>query len=456
MSDLQQERSKMLGTMPMNQLVPKVSLPIMISMLVQALYNIVDSIFVAMYSPDAFTAVNFAFPLQMLLIAVSTGMGAGINSLISRRLGEKRLDAAQDAAKHGLFVEGCGWLLFVLVGLFVAQPILRLFTSDEVVLDYGTTYLRIVTIASIGLFMSICFERMMQSTGNTTLSMATQLTGAVVNIILDPIMIFTCGMGIAGAAWATVIGQFSSMTLGFFLNQRFNQELRLRGGKFHLNGYVLRDILVVGLPSTVMQAISSLCNFCMNWILTPFGDTAVNVLGAYFKLQSFVFMPVFGLTNGMVPIVGYNFGARHRKRVYECVRVSLKIALCIMGVGMLVFLVAPQLLLALFDKTETHAITEAGSVALRIISSHFLLAAAGITLSTVFQAVGKGVYSLIMSLCRQLIVLVPAAFLLSKLGLNAIWWAFPIAEGVSLMVCLILYARCDRELLRPLDDPAKS
>ncbi len=455
MSDLQQERSKMLGTMPMNQLVPKVSLPIMISMLVQALYNIVDSIFVAMYSHDAFTAVNFAFPLQMLLIAVSTGMGAGINSLISRRLGEKRADAAQDAAKHGLLVEGCGWLLFVLVGLFAVRPFLRMFTSDPVVLDYGTTYLRIVTIASIGLFMSICFERMMQSTGNTTLSMATQLTGAITNIILDPVMIFACNLGIAGAAWATVIGQLSSMTLGFFLNQRFNRELRLRRGKFRPNAYVLRDILVVGLPSTVMQAISSVCNFCMNWILTPFGTTAVNVLGAYFKLQSFVFMPVFGLTNGMVPIVGYNFGARCRKRVYECVRVSLKIALCIMGVGMLVFLLAPQVLLALFDKTETHEIIAAGTVALRIISTHFLLAAAGITLSTVFQAVGKGVYSLIMSLCRQLIVLVPAALLLSKLGLNAIWWAFPIAEGVSLTVCLILYARCDRKLLRPLDDPAK-
>lgn len=446
------ERSRMLGTMEMRKLVPTVSVPIMVSMLVQALYNIVDGIFVGQYSPDALTAVNLAMPMQMLMIAVSTGMGTGINSLISRRLGEKRPHDARDAARHGILIEVVGWLLFVIVGLFFARAYIGMTNPKAEVLEMGTLYLRIVCTLSLGQFMSICFERMMQATGNTTLSMITQLSGAVTNIILDPILIFSCQMGIAGAAVATVIGQVVSCTVGFVLNQWKNRELRLTHEGFRFDWKTVQNILVVGIPSTIMQAISSVCTTLMNMILAGFGDIYVNVLGVYFKLQSFVFMPVFGLCNGMVPIVGYNFGAQKKKRVYECVRVCLVYALVIMAVGALLFLAVPNLLMMPFDSSADKALTAEGCVALRIICSHFLIAAAGITLSTVFQAVSRGTYSLIMSLCRQLIVLLPAAWALSLIGPNAIWWAFPIAEIVSLTVCLLLYRKCDRELIAPLPE----
>ena len=470
------ERSRMLGTMEMRKLVPTVSVPIMVSMLVQALYNIVDGIFVGQYLPDALTAVNLAMPMQMLMIAVSTGMGTGINSLISRRLGEKRphddrhlgagdyvlgaegpvLVAFEHADgrgdRHGILIEVVGWLLFVIVGLFFARMYIGMTNPKAEVLEMGTLYLRIVCTLSLGQFMSICFERMMQATGNTTLSMITQLSGAVTNIILDPILIFSCQMGIAGAAIATVIGQVVSCTVGFVLNQWKNRELRLTHEGFRFDWKTVQNILVVGIPSTIMQAISSVCTTLMNMILAGFGDIYVNVLGVYFKLQSFVFMPVFGLCNGMVPIVGYNFGAQKKKRVYECVRVCLVYALVIMAVGALLFLAVPNLLMMPFDSSADKALTAEGCVALRIICSHFLIAAAGITLSTVFQAVGRGTYSLIMSLCRQLIVLLPAAWALSLIGPNAIWWAFPIAEIVSLTICLLLYRKCDRELIAPLPE----
>ena len=441
----------MLGEMPMHRLVPTVSVPIMISMLVQALYNIVDSYFVAQYADTALSAVNLAYPLQMLMIALSVGMGTGLNSVISRRLGEQNGQEARRSAMNGLFVEGCGWLLFVLVGLFVSRPFIAAFTDDAALIQQGTTYLTIVCTCSFGLFGSITMERLLQASGNTKDSMLTQLTGAVVNIALDPVFIFVLDMGVAGAAVATVIGQIASMLLGFFLNQTRNAELRLKWDHFRPNMSIIRSIFVVGFPATVAQAISSVLNVAMNALLMGFSAAAMNVLGVYFKLQSFIFMPVFGLTNGMVPIVGYNYGARSRKRVFECVKVSLVWAMTIMFLGMVLFLTVPEFLMGLFDKTADGEIVRIGSVALRIISSHFLLAAAGITLSTVFQAVGKGGYSLIMSLCRQLVVLLPAAWLLSKISLNAVWWAFLIAEAVSLTICLILFVRCDRRLLRPLD-----
>ena len=447
---MQQEKSRILGEMPMKKLVPTVSVPIMISMLVQALYNIVDGIFVSQYSQEALGAVNLAMPLQMLMIALSTGMGTGINSLISRRLGEKNPAEARLAAKNGIFIECCGWLLFVVVGLCLARPFMSAFTDDAYLITEGTTYLTIVCVFSIGLFVSITMERMLQASGNTKASMLTQLAGAVTNIILDPVFIFVFDMGVAGAAIATVIGQWVGMILGFILNQKTNPELRLSWDRFRPQMHIMKPIFVVGLPSTVMQAISSLLNVLLNMILMGFGTTAMNVLGVYFKLQSFVFMPVFGLSNGMVPIVGYNYGARNRKRVYECIRVCLILAAVIMLAGMLAFLLMPQLLLGMFDSSEDGSLIALGEVALRTICLCFLPAAAGITLSTVFQAVGKGVYSLIMSLSRQLIVLLPAAWLLSKISLNAVWWAFPIAEVVSLAVCLFLFVRCDRKLLRPL------
>lgn len=446
-----QERSKMLGTMHMGRLVPKVSIPIMISMLVQALYNVVDGIFVARYSADSFTAVSLVFPIQMLMIAVGTGLGVGINSLVSRRLGEGRAEAARDAARNGIFLELCGGLLFCLFGILGARSFMHVFTEDQHLQALGGQYLTIVTVFSFGLLLSMVFERLMQSTGNTTLSMTTQLAGAVTNIILDPIMIFTLDMGVAGAAWATVIGQWVSMSLGLFLNQTRNRELKIHLKGFRPDGGTVKEILAVGFPSIIMQAISSVMNVGMNMILLGFGNTAVNVLGVYFKLQSFIFMPVFGLGNGLVAIVGYNYGARQRERVYAAIRVALTIALGIMGVGLLLFMTVPQVLLSLFESGDAGDLRVMGQAALRTISLSFLMAAIGIIVTVVFQAVGKGVYSLIMSLCRQLIVLLPAAYLLSRTGsVSAVWWAFPIAELVSLTICLLLFRKVDREMLKKL------
>ena len=455
----QQERSKMLGSMKMTSLVPKVSVPIMISMLVQALYNVVDSMFVAKYDPDALTAVSLAYPIQVLMIAVSTGLGVGINSLISRRLGEKRVEDARDAAKNGFFLLLLGYLLFLIFGLFFDGLFFRMSTKDETLRALGETYTGIVTIFSFGLFFSIGFERLVQATGNTMLSMIMQLVGAITNIILDPIMIFGyCGcpeMGIAGAAIATVIGQMFSMVLGFILNQTKNPELRLSFRRFRPKGETMKNILTVGFPSIIVQSISSVMSMLFNLILMPFGNAAVSVLGVYFKLQSFVFMPVFGLSNGLVAIVGYNYGARLKKRVYESVKVALVYAIVIMAAGMALFMAIPNVLMGLFDKTADGSVCAIGAPALRIISTHFILAAIGITLSTVFQAIGKGFYSLIMSLCRQLIVLIPVAWLLSRAGLETTWWAFPIAEVVSLTICLLLYRKVDREILSRLDEPAE-
>ena len=464
MSKTTSERSRMLGTMPMMQLVPKISIPIMISMLVQALYNVVDSIFVARFDANALTAVSLAMPVQMLMIAVSVGLATGVNSLISRRLGEKRSEEARTAAWNGLFLELCGFAAFLIFGLFFTKPVFDSLSGGleegirDVIRGYGYQYLGTVTVFSIGLMTSVIFERMMQSTGNTMLSMITQLSGAVTNLVLDPIMIFGMlgcpRLGALGAAIATVIGQWVSMTVGFCINQTKNQELRLRLSEFHVHGRTIQEILAVGIPSTVMQAISSVMNIIFNMILMPYGAVAVNVLGVYFKLQSFVFMPVFGLSNGMVAIVGYNYGARQRKRVYESIRVVLIYALAILGIGMLAFLLIPETLLSLFEQEGGDAaLTSMGIPALRTICMCFLMAGGGITLSTVFQAVGKGSYSLIISLCRQLLVLIPSAWMLSELthDVNSVWWSFVIAECVSLVISILFFRRVDRTMLRRLD-----
>ena len=468
----QSERSRMLGEMPMKQLVPKVSLPIMVSMIVQALYNVVDSIFVARYNPNALTAVSLAYPVQMLMIALSVGMGVGISSLLSRKLGAGQRSEARRAAWNGLLIEGAGTLLFMILGLFLAPSLLSMLVSDnlqnaESIREMGTTYLSIVTTFSQGVFMAVLFERMLQATGNTVNSMMTQLAGAVTNIILDPIMIFGLlgfpSLGIAGAAVATVIGQFVSAGLGFFLNQKKNPELRLDPADFTVDSGLLSGILVVGLPSTVMQAIGSVMNVGMNGLLSSFeqGNAAVNVLNVYFKLQSFVFMPVFGLGSGMIAIVGYNYGARNRQRIYEAIRVALTWAACILLAGMLLFQLAPEMLMGIFDSEAEPEVArqmrDMGVVALRTISWCFVPAAVGITLSNVFQAVGRGMYSMIISICRQLLVLLPAAFLLKALfgTVDSVWWCFVIAEGISLVLCLLMYRRCDRTMIRPLDEPAK-
>lgn len=456
----------MLGTMPMSRLIPKISVPIMFSMLIQALYNVVDSIFVSRYDPNALTAVSFAYPVQMLMIALSVGMGVGMNSLISRMLGQRKSDQARRAAWNGILVEFCAFLIMLVIGVFFARICMDRFVSENLqdaasIRQMGTTYLRTVTTFSFGLFMSISMERMLQSTGNTVLSMLTQLSGAVTNIILDPIMIFGLlgvpSMGILGAAVATVAGQFVSMTLGFILNQTKNRELRLRLSEFRPDAGILRGILSVGLPSTVMQAIGSVMTVGMNGILSGFaeGNAAVNVLNVYFKLQSFVFMPVFGLGSGMVAIVGYNFGAGNRQRVYDAVKTALRYAVTILAVGTVIFHLLPGVLMSLFVSGEGTEVTASmqtlGVKALRTISLHFVTAAVGITLGNVFQALGKGLYSLIVSLCRQLVVLLPVAWLLSRTGnVNAVWWSFLAAEGASLVITLLFYRRVDRTMLRDL------
>ena len=458
-----QDRSAMLGTMKMTRLIPKISIPIMASMLIQALYNIVDSIFVSRFDPNGLTAVSLAFPFQMLMIALSTGMGTGINSLVSRRLGERQPREARQAAWNGLLVEGVGSLLFILFGLLLAGPVMRLVVSDKLmdytsILSMGTDYLSVVTLFSTGLFMAIYFERLLQATGNTVLSMITQMAGAITNIVLDPILIFGYlgfrPMGVLGAAIATVIGQWLSALLGFIFNQRKNPELRLNPKDFIILRRDLSGILAVGIPSTIMQAIGSVMNVGMNAILSGFeqSNAALNVMSVYFKLQSFIFMPVFGLSTGIIAILAYNYGARNKERIYSCIKTALIWACVIMLIGTLIFMLFPEQLMSIFESDAnpelTSQMTDIGAVAMRIISSSFIMAAIGITLSTVFQAVGKGVYSMVVSICRQLVVLLPAAWLLARLtgSVYAVWWCFPIAEIAALIISIYYSRKCDREL----------
>ena len=461
------DRSEILGTLPMTRLVPKVSIPIMFSMLIQALYNVVDSIFVSRFDPNGLTAVSLAMPFQMLMIALSTGMGTGINSLLSRRLGERDTDGAKRGAWNGMFIEVLGSGLFILFGTFLAGATMRLVVSDnlanaESIFSMGTDYLSIVTTFSMGLFIAIYFERMLQATGNSVLSMITQLCGAVTNIILDPIMIFGLlgcpKMGVSGAAIATVAGQVVSAILGFILNQKKNTELRLSRRFLRINRHDLSGIVSVGFPSTIMASIGSVMNIGMNSILSGFAQSnaALNVMSVYFKLQSFIFMPVFGLSNGIIAIIAYNYGARIKERVYSCIKVALIWACTIMLVGTLVFMIFPGALMSIFESEAeaeiTAQMTDIGVVAMRIISSSFLLAAIGITLSTVFQAVSRGIYSMIISICRQLAILLPVAWLIARLtgDVKAVWWCFPIAELAALALSLYYYRKCDREMLSKL------
>ncbi len=496
----QDERSRMLGTMKMTRLIPKVSVPIMISMTVQAAYNVVDSIYISRYDPDGLTAVSLAYPFQMLMIALSVGMGTGIASLVSRKLGEGRRDEARKASWNGLLIEAAGWLLFALVGLLLAPVLVGLVVNGETLVNaagirqMSETYLSIVTTFSLGLFMSVLVERLLQATGNTMLSMITQICGAVTNIILDPIFIFNLNMGVKGAAIATVIGQFTSAGVGFVLNQTRNKELRLSLKDFGISWPSIRGIVAVGIPSAVMQAIGSVMNVGLNAILSGFaevGNAAVNVLNVYFKLQSFIFMPCFGLGSGMIAIVGYNYGARAKERVYEAIKVALRYAMIIMLVGTLIFQVFPDTLMSVFDSGEAAPVTETataddlpgdetapavtageaagddesaqkrqvaaqmremGPAALQTISLCFIMAAIGITLSNVFQALGKGMYSMILSICRQLAVLLPSALLLKIIfgTVDAVWWAFLIAEGVSCVLCLLMYRKIRRDVLENL------
>ena len=447
------EPENIMGTMDVNPLLIKLSIPMMISMLVQALYNVVDSIFVARVSENALTAVSLAFSLQNLMFAVGIGTGVGVNALLSKSLGEKNQYRANKTAENGLFLALCSYLVFLVLGLTVVRPYFYAQTADADIAEQGIRYLTICCVLSLGMFMQVMNEKLLAATSRTTLSMISQLVGAVVNIILDPIFIFGyCGealSGTTGAALATVIGQFCGAGVSFYLNLRKNPDIQLDFKGFRPSAEAIKRIYVVGLPSIAMQCVGSVMTFLMNQILMAFTATAVAVFGVYFKLQSFVFMPIFGMNNGMVPIISYNYGARKPERVKKTIRLAVFYAECIMLVGFCIFQFLPDKLLGLFAASD--AMLAIGIPALRIICPHFLLAGAGIVLSSVFQALGNGVFSLTVSICRQLVVLIPAAWLLSRTGeVNMVWWSFIIAEVVSLTLSLIFMARINRTVIVPL------
>ncbi len=438
MSELQENK---MGVMPIKRLVLSMSLPMMISMLVQALYNVVDSYFVAKVSENALAAVGMAFPFQNLMIAVSVGTGVGVNALLSRSLGAKDYETANRAAENGVFLAVLSTILFSVVGVVFARPFFLAQNSDPDIVAKGVSYLTICAGLSFGLFLEVMFERLLQSTGRTFYTMITQGVGAVINIIMDPILIFGIGpfpeMGVAGAAAATVLGQIVAALLAIYFNMARNPEIQPRLLGFRPKGAVIGRIYSVGIPTIVLNSISSIMTFGMNLILgTISTSTAVAVFNVYFKLQSFVFMPVFGLNNGMVPIVSYNFGAKKRRRMVETVRFSAALAVGIMLVGLAIVQLFAAPILGLFEASaEMLAI---GVPALRIISLCFTFAGFNIVCSSTFQALGNGVLSMIMSIVRQLVVLLPAAYLLSLTGqVTAVWWAFPIAEIASLILCLV-------------------
>lgn len=446
-----------MGVQPIAPLLLGMALPMMVSMLVQALYNVVDSIYVSRLSEAALTAVSLAFPVQSLMIAVGVGTGVGVNALLSRSLGEKRYEQADRAAGSGLFLALCSMAVFVVFGLLGAGAFFRTQTTDPEILAGGTSYLFIVTVFSQGLFVQVMLEKLLTSTGKTFYSMLLQLAGAVINIILDPILIFGWlgmpKMGVAGAAAATVIGQWSAMFLGLWFNRTKNTEITVSLKGLRPHWPTIRMIYAVGLPSIAMQSIGSVMTLCMNTILMSFTSTAAAVFGVYFKLQSFVFMPVFGLNNGMVPIISYNYGARKPGRMLKTMWLSMAYATGIMIAGFAVFQLFPDALLGLFDASPE--MLEIGRHALRRISFSFLLAGACIIAGSVFQALGRGMLSLWVSVGRQLLALIPLAWLFSLTGrLDMVWFAFPCAELVSLTLSVIFLLRVHRQIIAPMLAPA--
>lgn len=446
-----------MGYMPVGKLVFNISLPIMISMLVQAMYNVVDSIFVAMLSENALTAVSLAFPLQTLLIAVGAGTGVGMNALLSKSLGEKDPRKATSVARNVAFLYVLSALLFLVLGMTIVKPFFQsqIGSADPQIMEYGVTYLTIVLSCSFGIFGQFYFERLLTSTGKTTYTMLSQMTGAITNIILDPILIFGLlglpKMGVAGAALATVIGQIFGALMGCYFHFKHNHEVKLDFRGFRPNGKLIWNVYQIAIPSIIMQSIGSIMTYSMNLILIGFSATATAVFGVYFKLQSFFFMPVFGLNNGLTPIIAYSYGARQRKRMIKAMKISYATAFCMLFAGFAAFLLIPEFLLSFFDASQE--MISIGVPALRIIASHFLIAWFCIISGTIFQALGYSVFSLITSVMRQLVVLIPAAFILSRLGgLSAVWWAFPIAEIMSFTVNMFFLLRVYRKVIQPLPD----
>ena len=446
-----------MGTMPVGKLLFNMSLPMMVSMLVQALYNIVDSIFVAKLSENALTAVSLAFPLQTLLIAVATGTGVGMNALLSKSLGEHDFKKANKIADNGIFLYVLSYIVFLILGFTVVKPFYasQIGSADVEIMELGIDYLSTVMILSFGLFGQIFFERLLTSTGRTIFSMTSQLCGAITNIILDPILIFGLlgapKMGVTGAALATVIGQCVAGIIACVCNHKFNHEVSLNIKGFRPDWTLIGHIYAIGIPSIIMQSIGSIMTYCMNRILIEFSSTATAVFGVYFKLQSFFFMPVFGLNNGITPIIAYNYGAKQRKRMLKTIKLSLIVAFCLTFIGFLSFEAIPQVLLDMFNASED--MLTIGVPALRIIGIHYLIAWFCIVIGTVFQALGKAVFSMIVSIMRQLVVLIPAAYILAKLGgLHAVWWSFPIAEVISLLVTLFFFIKIYREIISKLPE----
>lgn len=452
-----------MGVMPVGRLLASMAIPMMISMLVQALYNVVDSIFVARLGTEALTAVSLAFPLQSLMIAVGAGTSVGINALLSRSLGEKNFKAANTAANTGIFLSLCSAVLFAIIGIFFSRPFFLLQDLSSgaseydvaTVIEYGVKYSTICLGFSIGIFSQFCFERLLQSTGKTTLAMWTQLIGALINIILDPIFIFVLNLGVAGAAYATILGQIFAAIFAIILNITKNKEITISiKGILHPEFKTVKTIYKVGFPSIVMQSIGSVMTFLLNIILANLSLVATTVFGVYFKLQSFVFMPVFGLNNGMVPIVSYNFGAKREERVKKTVKLSITTAVIIMFLGLAVFETIPDVLLSFFNADAQ--MIKIGVPALRIIAIPFLFAGFCIIAGSVCQAIGNPFYSLIVSVCRQLVVLIPAAYLLSFTeNVTLVWFAFPIAEIASLILSIIFLNKTMKRATKTMREKAE-
>ncbi|MCI9066704.1 MAG: MATE family efflux transporter [Lachnospiraceae bacterium] len=454
---MEQTKENKMGTMPINRLLISMSLPMMISMLVQALYNVVDSIFVSRINENALTAVSLAFPIQTLMIAVAGGTCVGINAVLSKALGEKAQERADNTASNGIVLMAVSYLAFLLIGLLATRAFYLSQTSDPEIVEFGVQYLSIVCCCALGLFAQFVFERLLQSTGRTFYIMITQGTGAIINIILDPIFIFGLfgmpRMGVAGAAVATVTGQTIAGTIALIINFRKNEDIHIRMKGFRLEREIVGQIYKIGVPSMIMQAIGSVMTYGMNLILISFTPTATAVFGVYFKLQSFIFMPVFGLNNGLVPILAYNYGAGRRDRFTQALKCGILYAVSIMAVGVVIFQTIPAVLLGFFEASGE--MLRIGVPALRIICLSFLPAGFGIVCGTAFQALGNAVYSMLVSIARQLVVLLPAAFLLSLLGeVTYVWWAFPIAEIMSLTMTVIFLIRVNNRVIRHIGEDA--
>ena len=455
-----QIKENKMGTAPVGKLLLTMSLPMMLSMLVQALYNIVDSLFVAAIGGAGaeqfeLTAINLAFPAQNLMIAVAVGTGVGINALASKNLGMGNSEKAKRIAGNGLFLECLSYVLFAIVGIFASRLFFEMQTDIPEVIELGTTYLSICFVASFGLFLQVAFEKFMQSTGKTTLSMTIQLVGAVVNIIFDPILIFGFNMGIAGAAIATVGGQIVSFIIGFFLNQKKNPELKLSLHHIVPDKKIIGEIYKIGVPSILMNSVGSVMTAGMNIILGGFGKPSVDVFGIYFKLQSFVFMPVFGLNNGLISIVSYNYGAQKRTRLIKAIKFGIIYAASFMLLGLTIFQLFPNVLLGMFSAGEE--MIKIGVPALRTISVCFIFASFSVILTSVFQSLGHSILSMIVSIARQLVVLLPAAYLLSLSGnVDNVWWSFPIAEVICVLCCAVFFKFLHKKVISKLPNEEKT